>query len=286
LLAGALLLGVCEAALAQELESTCVTCHEDEEAGLPERIRVEQGEVVWVELELALPVAEWRPSIHAAHEVSCDACHGGDPFEPDEDLSMSEEAGFLELPGWRDMTEHCGVCHEDIAERFERGRLGRALEAGERVATCDTCHMYRGHYIVEASPEEILVHERCPSCLGAVDPGAALATLHSLRTREREVEQRADAAERAGIELGDLRQELSGLSTHFSETLHEFDDDALKRASAAAHARLEALDELAARFEDQARRRRRYGTFVVAALGSILLGLLGYRNGDSGRPTS
>ena len=68
-----------------EALDACVSCHAEEE-----------------DSDLSTPVEEWRRSVHAEAEVSCDGCHGGNPHEEDEELSMDEgDAGFLGAPAGR-----------------------------------------------------------------------------------------------------------------------------------------------------------------------------------------
>jgi len=87
---------------AEKQVNTCIGCHVDSD-----------------EEELSSPVEEWGRSVHATVEVSCDACHGGDPLEEDEELSMSEDdAGFVGMPSWDEVPEMCGNCHEHILEKL------------------------------------------------------------------------------------------------------------------------------------------------------------------------
>jgi hypothetical protein len=241
-------------------ESTCVTCHEQED-----------------DEEMVVPVAEWRESVHARHSVSCDACHGGDPHEQDADLSMAEEAGFLESPSWREMADYCGVCHEAIGESWTIGSLGRRARTGTRVASCGTCHMSDGHRIVESVPEDILISERCPRCEaleGAdvlFDQVSALASLHS------EVMAGARAVEAKGINAVPLYRDLEAAHGGFATTLHRFEQGLIEPEALAARSALENVALRVREDEREAANRRRYGTIVLVTLSLLLFSLISIR---------
>jgi hypothetical protein len=274
LLACGLAAGVGAAPTGGDAESTCVSCHEQEEAGQPAARTVELGEALRFEVVFATPVREWRESVHAVHEVSCDACHGGDPHEPDEELSMSEEAGFLENPAWTEMAGFCGVCHEGVAESFTAGRFGRLQDEGVRVATCDTCHMAEGHRIRAARPEELrLAAQRCASCPPVEEADALVAELHELRELDTRLRARAAAVEARGIELADVRAALSALRDEVSWSVHAFEPADLRAARADALERYDTLGEVTERYAREAEVRRAHGLVLLAALSLLFLAL-------------
>ena len=244
----ALLLGLAFAANpagASAQLDTCVSCHAELE-----------------EDELRDVVPEWRQSVHADHEVTCDACHGGDPREPDADLSMSEESGFLELPSWREMADHCGLCHEAVAAGFSAGAFGQELRAGQFVPTCDTCHMAHGHLIGRAVPQQLLLDGRCPQCRPVPEASALVELLTSRRRTEREARRTLGSVETDGISLGDLRSDLEALQRGRALALHEFSPDSLRSNLLQS---TPELDQIRARLDDFAHRtqeRRRYSLWI------------------------
>ena len=230
-------------------ESTCVTCHE-----------VDIDEV------LALPVPEWRESVHAAHWVSCDACHGGDPRIEDADESMSEEAGFMDLPSWSEMAAHCGMCHEAIAESWQDGRYGLAVAAGQRPPTCATCHMQDGHRTVEAAPEQLAPAATCESCPALEDAPAFEEQLRAVRRDEARVAESIARVEGLGLAAGKLRAELGAAHERFQLAVHRFDDAALRTAVARESKLHAAIDARALALEETMRSRRRLGYALLGAL--------------------
>ncbi len=273
-LASTLLFGAAGCAAPEREESTCVSCHEKEEADVPQKVELDPGGVAHVEFEFSRPTAEWRESVHATADVSCDACHGGDPREPDEELSMSEEAGFLENPSWTEVADWCGVCHEGIAAAYERGALGRAMREGTRVPTCVTCHMPAGHRIVASQPEEILTAQRCPQCREVEGARAALAALLHVREREYDVATRVRAAERKGIDLADLEAGLGWARIHYAEAVHEFELAEIREASGAILATHQAIEAGALAFDREADARRRFGLVLLGIVSLLFAALL------------
>ena len=239
-------------------ESTCVTCHEAEE-----------------DEEMSRSVPEWRESVHAAHFVSCDACHGGDPSLEDADESMSEEAGFLDNPSWTEMADHCGACHEAIAASFESGSFGRLLREGRRVATCATCHMQEGHRIRAAVPADLMTAEACPSCPTVRDLEACMGMLVDVRVRARALVGAIDGVEAKGIELTDFRLGLEQVHAAFARSVHEFDDEGMGAARALAVTQVEGMSEKVAALDREADLRRRLGVGLLAALALLFAALWG-----------
>jgi hypothetical protein len=271
---GGLALAGATASLAAPVDdgSTCVSCHLEEEAGLTQGV-LEANGALRVEFAFSAPTDEWSDSVHARHEVSCDGCHGGDPHEPDLDLSMSEEAGFLENPSWSEMGEFCGVCHEAVAESYASGVFGLAMQEGVRVATCDTCHMADGHRIVASRPEELLATERCPSCLPVEDARDLVRSLAALRALHAAVASRVRTMEASGLELSDVASELAALRATRTSVVHAFEPAAIRRAQAEALNRYEALDVQTAHREQALAARRRVGVVLLGAL-ALLFGVL------------
>jgi hypothetical protein len=234
-----------------------------------------------IDAMLAVPVPEWRASVHAEHRVSCDGCHGGDPRLEDADESMAEEAGFLRLPSWTEMSDHCGVCHEEIAESYTIGRFGRALGEGLRVATCATCHMQDGHRIVEASPGEIVTTASCPDCPSVADPLAVVATLERVRDSELVLSLAMDDVEAKGIELSDFRADLREVHRNFTRALHEFDSEGIDAAASLAITQCEGVGEQVAVLDREADSRLRLGSGLLGSLALLFIALVAsLRNPD------
>lgn len=125
--------------------------------------------------------------IHFKEGLSCAGCHGGDVSSDDEDMAMSEAAGFIGVPDPEDIPALCGKCHSDLAfmrtfqptirtdqeAQFETSGHGMALADGDlKVATCVSCHT--AHSILPASDTRSHVHalnvpETCDRCHGDDD---------------------------------------------------------------------------------------------------------------------
>ncbi|HSL16334.1 MAG TPA: cytochrome c3 family protein [Methylomirabilota bacterium] len=153
--------------------TSCVACH-----GNPD---VFDGEL----LEL---VERWRSGVHAAVELGCHDCHGGNP---DPALAENPAAAmdrdypdnpYLGTPQAAMVPSFCGRCHSDpeFMKRFnpaarvdqEReywtSQHGQALRRGDpRVATCVDCH--RAHGVLRAGNTQSPVYpkavaETCGRC--------------------------------------------------------------------------------------------------------------------------
>jgi hypothetical protein len=262
--------------VAAETESTCVSCHEEEEADVPDVVSMGKDDLR-LSFQVSLPVREWRASVHATHDVSCDACHGGDPHAQDADESMSEDAGFLENPSWNEMSAFCGTCHEEIAVSFDGGVFGAGMDQGLRVPTCETCHMPLGHRILEARPVEVLTAERCPDCVAVEDAQGVLAILKEVRARDGAVSARLRAVQARGIELADVEEQLARSRRDFARSVHGFDRAAIARASASALAEADAVDALLGPWEREGERRRAFGVALLGGLTLVLVALLAYQ---------
>ena len=99
-------------------------------------------------------------------ELSCDACHGGNPNDPN---WKTAHEGVVKDPSYPDAVSSCGQCHEDIAEHYASSlhmglasfkkvtekRLGsnpamqdkltqaRAAHCGGCHSSCGQCHISR-----------------------------------------------------------------------------------------------------------------------------------------------
>ena len=129
-------------ATAQAQESTCVTCH------------LEQDEKA-----LRMPAEGMVLDVHTRHGLSCADCHGGDPTAEDIDVAMDAEKGYVGVPDRGEIPQFCGKCHQDAeyirkynpglrvdqVDLYRTSVHGQRLGAGdEKVATCIDCHDTHG----------------------------------------------------------------------------------------------------------------------------------------------
>ena len=156
--------------------TSCLACH-----GSPDWFDAETIERI---------VTGFHGDAHAAADLSCHDCHGGDPDpalaeDPGAAMDPAHEANpYLGAPERPAIPAFCGRCHSD--PRFMRryqpdprvdqereywtSRHGQALEAGdERVATCVDCHGSHG-ILGPAAPGSPVhptrVAETCRRCHG------------------------------------------------------------------------------------------------------------------------
>ncbi|MFW6175374.1 MAG: hypothetical protein ACOC7L_00990 [Acidobacteriota bacterium] len=135
-------------------------------------------------------VAGFHGGAHAAADLSCHDCHGGNPdpaLAEDLDAAMDpdyEPNPYVGVPERRAIPGFCGECHSDPEtmrsyqpdprvdqeREYWTSHHGRALEAGDpKVATCIDCHGTHG--ILGATATESPVHparvaRTCEACHG------------------------------------------------------------------------------------------------------------------------
>jgi len=258
-LLGLLVLGPAAPLHAEAVESSCVSCHAEEE-----------------DAELSAPVEEWRRSVHAEANVSCDGCHGGDPQQQDADLSMDEEsAGFLGRPGRKQIISFCGGCHEQIAHGFQQSVMGLKSTEGERVATCTTCHMIHGHAIQHPNAHEILTEERCGECHEGARAVALRTALEHLDALIRSADARV-APIRGAIDTSPLDEELRQAHQHAVVVAHTYNLARIQLVAERSAERLGRLDAEADALEAEVTHRRRIGIgvitfFTIACAGTLRL---------------
>jgi len=57
----------------------------------------------------------FKNDVHYQHQQSCDACHGGDSREEDQNVSMNASRGFKVRVTRAGVPDYCGRCHSDAA---------------------------------------------------------------------------------------------------------------------------------------------------------------------------
>jgi predicted CXXCH cytochrome family protein len=119
--------------------------------------------------------------IHYTNAISCANCHGGDPNENDQNISMNASRGFKLRVTRQGVPEYCGRCHSDTnyMSKYQQPQVdqlaqyktsvhGKLLAAGaKRVAECGDCHSVHETRAVSdplssASPQRI--SKTCAKC--------------------------------------------------------------------------------------------------------------------------
>jgi hypothetical protein len=126
---------------AQQIESTCIDCHS------------------MMEDEMAALVDSFANDAHNRQGLGCVACHGGDNTSDDLIESMSEEKGFIGVPGPLEIPGLCSKCHSspeymktfnprlptDQYSKYLTSVHGkRNAEGDDKVANCASCHGAHG----------------------------------------------------------------------------------------------------------------------------------------------
>lgn len=135
--------------------------------------------------------------IHFAKGISCVICHGGDPNETDQNISMNASRGFKVRPTRQAIPQLCGSCHGDAHymgkyqaqprvdqwAKYKSGVHGKLLAAGrKRAAECVDCHGIHNiraanNPLSSVSPEHIA--QTCGKCHASTTE-AYLNTAHGL----------------------------------------------------------------------------------------------------------
>ena len=138
LLAGLLLLG---APAARAAKDSCVDCHRGLDAP-----------------RLKAPAVGFAHDIHAERDLTCAACHGGDPADP-EPSAMDPDKGFKGAPGRAEIAGLCASCHANVAfmklynprpyvfsvAEWQTSVHAKLAAQGDlKVATCTDCHGVHG----------------------------------------------------------------------------------------------------------------------------------------------
>lgn len=95
--------------------------------------------------EVACTLCHWQQGDAFAQSIHynsgmllCTDCHGGLPFEVDNELAKAPETGFIGRPQRQDIARVCGACHAASVQFFAQGPHADIDHA--KTPTCITCH--------------------------------------------------------------------------------------------------------------------------------------------------
>jgi len=139
---GAPFLGAQASLPAPLAEDNCVKCHSQSTGRAEEVLRLHSS------------------SAHGRANLSCDACHGGDPSETDKAKAHSQN--FTGKPDRGATLAMCGACHDPQLAQFKTGRHFPEKQGIPRL-DCAECH---GAHSVGNQPETFSLGQFCVSCHG------------------------------------------------------------------------------------------------------------------------
>ncbi len=140
---------------------TCIICHN----------QLGKEKAAWVK--------QWQESVHGKNDVTCPACHGGDPSSFNK--PKIEGTGYIGKPSRLEVPEFCARCHSntnwmrqynkrtDQLSQYKTSKHGKGLfqKKDAQVAICIDCH--GKHDISGISDPSSLAHhksiaETCAGC--------------------------------------------------------------------------------------------------------------------------
>lgn len=237
--------------LSAQPQNSCISCHEQQE-----------------DEELALPVQEWKTSIHAENGISCQDCHGGDPRAEDEDEAMDPDRGFVGAPLEEEIPEFCGKCHSAVYDNYMQSAHAKALLAGEEGPTCVTCHTAHKQQKVSL---DLINEETCGSCH---EFDRALKIREAMRAMDEDLVQmevRVDLLFREGFDVESERKALFALRNRAHRLTHVLDLDRILLELGGVRTDLQRLDSRVITVEKELSDRKKLGLALIAL---FLLGAL------------
>lgn len=226
---------------AQTAETVCIQCHGSQ----PGR--------------LGAPVAAWRTSIHAANNISCHNCHGGDPT--DVANAMNPARGFLGAPKEMAIPGFCGRCHVGVKEDYLASAHGQALGRGG--PQCVTCHS--NHAVQKATPD-LINSQSCSRCHDYGRAEEIKAAVVETDRRITELDRSVASLHRTGIATKEMENDLFSLRNRFHRIFHSVDVEKVRSQTAGFQAELQKIQEQITGIEAQLHRRKVWGGVVVALL--------------------
>lgn len=147
----------------RQSSNTCIVCH----------TQLGKKTAEWVE--------QWKNSVHGEGNVTCSACHGGDPTSFNR--PKAKDTGFVGAPSRTQVPEFCARCHSnpswmrqfnkrtDQLSLYKTSIHGKKLleEGDKNVATCIDCH---GRHEIRRSTDinslvnHLKIAETCNICHG------------------------------------------------------------------------------------------------------------------------
>lgn len=127
--------------------NTCVACHR----------QIPEGTLAGHSFR------DWEISVHAAREVTCEACHGGDPAQGEKDAAHVGVLNSREPEStvyFTNIPSTCGRCHGEEFNRFQASVHYEQLEKEGRGPNCVTCHGSMAISIL--TPAEL--EQTCSAC--------------------------------------------------------------------------------------------------------------------------
>jgi hypothetical protein len=215
------------------------------------------------------PVRLWRGSIHAANNVACNDCHGGDPNDPVN--AMSPARGFLGAPKEKEIPTFCGRCHVGVARDYMRSAHGRAL--GKGGPTCVTCHS--NHLVLKASLE-IINEKTCGRCHGYEQARVIKDAMSSTEARILSIGTGIDKYKGEGVDTDKLEKGLFSIRNRFHTLFHDVDVNVVKEESARINSDLSVIYASLSKIGEERGKRKLAGAAVVggALIAAIILYLL------------
>jgi hypothetical protein len=228
-------------------ETVCLQCHGDQSGMLGKSVTL------------------WRKSIHAANNISCHDCHGGDPS--DSDNAMNPERGFLSVPEEKAIPAFCGRCHVGVREDYLASDHGQAL--GDGGPQCVTCH---GNHAVRRASLELINQQTCTQChsfkRAAIIKGALVDTDGKITT----LEQNLAELRRVGISVKSMEGQLFALRNDFHRLFHSVDVKKVRSETSRFQKGLGKISDKIALIRNKLAKRKFWGGAAVLLL--VFAGLI------------
>lgn len=225
-------------AAVQAEETVCVQCH----GGLPDA--------------LGAPVAAWKTSVHAENGISCHDCHGGDPT--DMAMAMSPERGFIGAPEYTEVPKFCGRCHVGVADAYNAGAHGQAIEAGG--AQCVICH---GNHAIQKAGLHLINEETCTQCHSYDRAALIRMSLVETDKRIKDVEKDLDRLYRLGFAVDEMEGSLFNQRNIFHRTFHGVDVERIRKETGGVQAELAKIQGEVADIDTTLGQRKLWGSVVI-----------------------
>ncbi len=195
--------------------NSCVDCHKRAETvnALP----------AWYQDQFI----HWYGSVHGKKNITCEKCHGGQPFHANKKLAhkgVRPPTDPKSRINYKNLPETCGSCHKGIYQQFVQSSHYKNLKDDRLAPTCTTCHGFQMD-IGAVTPLQLV--GRCTICHShqqGVKPevvNLARQALEGIAQIEHTIQKAQVAVElvrEQGLESKDAEKALGTVREHLERT--------------------------------------------------------------------